>query len=61
MEAVEEICSDQEILKDEMLDLLDSLTEKSVINYDIEKDRYRILETIKQYGEERLKETNDSD
>jgi len=61
LEASEEICSDEEIVKDEMLDLLDYLLEKSVIIYDTHSNRYKILETIKQYGEEKLKEANESD
>ncbi len=59
LEAAEEICSDDKIQKHDILDLLSSLTEKSVIIYDSEKDRYRILETIKQYGEEKLMEINE--
>jgi hypothetical protein len=40
--------------KNEILDLLSQLTEKSVIIYDESKERYRILESIKQYGIEKL-------
>ncbi|HAY34759.1 MAG TPA: hypothetical protein DCY06_11575 [Bacteroidetes bacterium] len=54
LEAAEEICSDDIISKDEILDLLSQLTEKSIIMYDEENERYRILETIKQYGESKL-------
>ena len=55
LEAAEEVCSDETIDKNEILDLLSQLTEKSVIIYDDSKDRYKILETIKQYGDEKLK------
>ena len=59
LEDAEEICSDDKISSYEILDLLDQLNEKSIIIYDEEYERYRILETIKQYGESRLKESND--
>jgi len=54
LESAEEVCSDESIDKNEILDLLSQLTEKSVIIYDDLKDRYRILESIKQYGFEKL-------
>ena len=54
LDAAEEVCSDETIDKNEILDLLSQLTEKSVIIYDNSKDRYRILESIKQYGIEKL-------
>ena len=54
LEAAEEICSDESIERHEILDLLSQLTEKSVIIYDESKERYRMLESIKQYGIEKL-------
>jgi len=60
LESAEEICSGDKV-KTETLDLLDQLSEKSIIMYDAEKERYRILETIKQYGEEKLKEANENE
>jgi non-specific serine/threonine protein kinase len=54
LEAAEEICSDETISKSLILDLLSQLTEKSVIIFDESKERYRILESIKQYGIEKL-------
>ena len=54
LESAEEICSDEMINKNEILDLLGHLTEKSIIIYDEPEERYRILETIKQYGCEKL-------
>jgi predicted ATPase/class 3 adenylate cyclase/Tfp pilus assembly protein PilF len=56
LEAAEDICSDETISKSLILDLLSQLTEKSVIIYDESKERYRILESIKQYGIEKLSE-----
>lgn len=61
LESAEEICSDEKINVTEILDLLNALTEKSIIIYDIEMERYRILETLKQYGEEKLRDSGGKD
>ena len=61
LEAAEEICSDEKIKKSEILDLLAGLAEKSIINYNLSNNRYSILETIKKYGEEKLKDNNGYD
>jgi len=59
LEAAEKVCSDAVTHMNEILDLLSKLTEKSVIVYDDTKNRYRILESIKQYGIEKLIDGND--
>ena len=59
LEAAETICPDEKISKNEILNLLTGLTEKSIIVYDESRDRYRMLETIKQYGKEKLSDEND--
>jgi len=59
LEAAEEICSDEKMKKEEVLELLHQLTEKSIIVFEKEKERYRILETLKQYGEAKLREANE--
>ena len=56
LEAAEEVCTYDSISKNEILDLLSQLTEKSIIIYDGTKDRYKILENIKQYGSEKLQD-----
>ena len=58
LEAAEEICSDEMISKNLILDLLSQLTEKSVIIFDESNERYRILESLKQYGIEKLSDGN---
>ena len=55
IEAAEEICSDDTLSRYEILNLLSQLVEKSIILFDEANGRYRILETIKQYGRENLK------
>jgi len=61
IEAAEEVCSDEILEKEKILDLSDQLAEKSIIVYEPEKDRYRILETLKQYGEEKLRVSNETE
>ncbi|MBK8552246.1 MAG: tetratricopeptide repeat protein [Ignavibacteria bacterium] len=58
-EAAEAICADEEIFKDDMLDILTGLTEKSIVIAGEEKERFRMLETIRQYGDNKLKESGE--
>ncbi|MFC2093560.1 tetratricopeptide repeat protein, partial [Bacteroidota bacterium] len=60
LESAEEICSDDKVNEEEILDLLSLLLEKSIIIFDSEEERYRILESIRSYGEEKLKEANET-
>jgi predicted ATPase/class 3 adenylate cyclase/Tfp pilus assembly protein PilF len=60
LEEAETICSDDLIMPEDVIELTDNLTEKSIIIFNEEKDRYRMLETIRQFGEEKLKEANES-
>lgn len=59
IEAAEEVCCDETISPDSIADLLSDLTEKSIIIFIEEKSRFRMLETMRQYGEKKLKEQND--
>ena len=56
LRGVEAVCADDAIDVDDVFDLLDSLVDKSMITVDRSGDtaRYRLLETLRQYGEERL-------
>lgn len=60
LEAAEEICSDNKIKNSEIVDLLSQLIEKSIVIFDEINNRYKMLMTIKQYGEEKLNLTNES-
>lgn len=60
LDAVEEVCSDENINKSEILDILSNLVDKSlVIKYGERegKARYRMLETIRQYARTELKKS----
>ena len=52
--------ADDNIPENDILDLVYGLTEKSIVIYQEEKDRYKMLETIRQYGEEKLRESDES-
>jgi predicted ATPase/DNA-binding CsgD family transcriptional regulator len=61
LEAAESICAGEELQRDEVLELLSRLVDKSLMVAQ-ERDgavRYRLLETIRQYGKERLEEAGE--
>jgi predicted ATPase/DNA-binding NarL/FixJ family response regulator len=61
LEAAEEVCAGVDVEDDEVLDLLSRLVDKSLV-YVAERGgqtRYRLLETVRQYGRERLKESGE--
>ncbi|NUW37879.1 AAA family ATPase [Nonomuraea sp. SMC257] len=59
LEAAEAVCGGDGIAADDVVDLLSSLVDKSILisEHDGESVRYRILETIRDYGRERLEES----
>ena len=58
LDAVESICADDELPRDEIVHVLTSLVRKSVVGSDSSGPltRYRLLETVRQYGLRRLRE-----
>src|SRR5215211_4510381 len=61
LEAAESICAGEELQRDEVLELLSRLVDKSLMVAQ-ERDgavRYRLLETIRQYGKESLEEAGE--
>ncbi len=62
MEAAERVCAGDEIAPEDVLELLTSLVEKSLVRTDGgEAPRYRMLGTIKEYAGDRLAEAGESD
>lgn len=59
-ESAEDVCSDELIPKNEISYTLSQLAEKSILIYDNTNDRYKILETIKQFGLGKLTESGES-
>lgn len=60
LEDAEEICSDDPIEREDILELTNGLVEKSIILFNDNTNRYKMLETIKQYGKEKLDETDET-
>lgn len=61
LDAVEEVCADAGIAEQNMVDLLDALLAKSILLV-VGRDsvtRYRMLETLRQYGMDKLSEAGD--
>lgn len=63
LDAAESICADLDIKSKDILDLLDQLIKKSLVNTEAIQyvTRYRMLETIRQYANERLVESGEKD
>ena len=61
LEAMEAVCSGENIEAFEVLDLLSHLVDKSLVVAEISdvNERYRLLETIRQYAQERLVEAGE--
>ncbi|MFC0430633.1 BTAD domain-containing putative transcriptional regulator [Kutzneria buriramensis] len=57
--AAEAVCADESLPADDVFPVLCSLVEKSIV--DIRDGRYRMLETIRAYAEERLDEAGERD
>ena len=63
LEAIEEICSGDPVERDDVMDLVAGLVARSLVvaeDSDI-GTRYRLLETIRQYGEERLADCSETE
>lgn len=61
LEAAEAVDADGSIDAAEVLDLLSHLVDKSLVVVEIERARYTLLETIRQYAQERLDESGETD
>ena len=59
LEAAEAVCAGGGIEEDDVLDLLSHLVDKSLVLVDEQDEdvRYRLLETVRQYGREKLEES----
>jgi tetratricopeptide (TPR) repeat protein len=64
IDAAEDVSSGEGIGRNEVLDLLSRLVDKSLVNVDNDIDesrRYRFLETVRQYGRERLLQSGEAE
>ena len=55
LEAAEAVAADDRLLQEDVLDLLSSLVNKSLVVVENNGERYRLLETIREYARERLR------
>ncbi len=63
LDAAEEVCPGEELARDTILPLLAALVDKSILLRDEygSRVRYRLLETVRQYGRERLAHSGEED
>ncbi len=59
LEVAEQICADEFLDNYDILDLTNELAEKSVISFSEQSGKFRMLETIRQYGAEKLREAGE--
>ena len=61
-EAAIEVCADDRVPQEQMVELLGALVEKSIVRRELKSGnapRYWLLETIRQFGRERLREAGE--
>ncbi|CRK58503.1 Possible protein kinase/ transcriptional regulator, LuxR family protein [Alloactinosynnema sp. L-07] len=63
LDAAESVCCGDDLPRDELLDVLDGLIDKSILLREENQGhvRYRMLETVRQYAEDRLRADGDLD
>jgi predicted ATPase/class 3 adenylate cyclase len=61
LEAAEAVGAEGDVDEGEVLDLLADLVDKSLVMVEADGGRYRLLETVRQYAQERLNESGDGD
>ena len=57
LEAAEAVCAGGDLRRDDVLDLLTQLVEKSLVVMEVGEERYRMLDTVRHYSQEKLNET----
>ncbi|MGZ5126599.1 MAG: ATP-binding protein, partial [Burkholderiales bacterium] len=61
VESAEDVCAGGSIERSMVLELLTTLVEKSLVQFDGNAGRYRMLETVREYAKERLEDSADDD
>lgn len=61
LNAAEAVCAGGDIAERDVLDLLADLVDKSLVTTTVESGRYGLLETVRQYADERLTQSNKGD
>jgi predicted ATPase/class 3 adenylate cyclase len=60
VEAAEDVVADERVRRNDVLDGLGRLVEKSLVVADVVTERYGMLETVRQYAQARLEETDEA-
>ncbi len=60
LEVAEKVCATGMAVQSDVLDRLSSLVQKSLVTFDADADRYRMLETIGEYARGRLEESGEA-
>jgi tetratricopeptide (TPR) repeat protein len=61
LEGAESVSAGDRVSKLDVLDLLDKLIEKSLVLFNSENERYRMLESVREYAFERLKDADEEE
>ena len=61
LEAAEAVCAGGDVEEGAVLDLLAHLVDKSLVSLDARGERYRLLETVRQYAQELLRASGEED
>ena len=61
LDAAEAVGADGDVAQADVLDLLTNLVEKSLVSLGPDDERYRLLETVRQYAQERLDDSGEAD
>jgi predicted ATPase/class 3 adenylate cyclase len=59
LDAAEAVGAGGEVSADDALDLVTRLVEKSLVVFDADRDRYNLLETVREYAADRLREAGE--
>ncbi|WP_328474025.1 LuxR C-terminal-related transcriptional regulator [Actinoplanes sp. NBC_00393] len=58
LDAAQQVCTDDQLPADDIIDVITGLVDKSILHRDDDPDpRYRLLDTLREYGLERLRDT----
>jgi predicted ATPase/class 3 adenylate cyclase len=61
LEAAEVVCASEDLREPDVLDLLTTLVEKSLVVLEAAGGRYRLLDTVSQYAQERLNDSGEEE
>jgi predicted ATPase/DNA-binding winged helix-turn-helix (wHTH) protein len=60
LEAAEAVCAGEDLRADDVVDVLTHLVEKSLVDIDAFGERYRLLDTVREYADEKLRASGEA-